>query len=606
MKAYIFIFTLIIAIAAPFGLLRADDTAIYGSGSISVEPNILIIFDTSGSMSTEDVPSAYYDPSTTYSGSYDTNAVYRRKRKDGKWVWSEFADHVDNLACATVKDALLANGLTEGAVRNSKNGHTCGGKDKSLYMGNWRNYDASTTSGMDSRINVAKKVITNLIEDTEDVKFGLMRFNNNQGGRVIKEIKSITDNSDYKTELTTAVEGLSANGWTPLAETLAEAGLYFAGKKSWFNSKDSYSDDILTTSDTYTSPMDYRCQKNYVILMTDGEPTKDNDSKLKSGSYINGDKIGDYDKDGNSKDSTSYESSDYLDDVAKYLYDNDCNPILGAGDTSFEDQHIITYTIGFQSDQALLEDTAQNGGGTYYNVSSISGLSAAFQSIISQIKKVNASYVSPVIPVSNMNRTYAGNSIYLGFFMPTDDGIWAGNVKKYGIDSEGEIIDANGNQATEEDGKIKNNAQSYWSDNEDGPNVIEGGVGDQLLESTSRNLYTYLGSQLALTHSENEFSTSNTSLTATELDVGSDAEKNAVITDIIGLDKAWLMGDVLHSQPNVVGYDTDSDGFTNESYIFVGTNRGMMHAFKDSNGRSLGLYPKGTAQPALPAFRQHH
>ena len=54
MKRHFFILTLIIMVMAPAILLYADDTSIYGSGSISVEPNILIIFDTSGSMSDGD------------------------------------------------------------------------------------------------------------------------------------------------------------------------------------------------------------------------------------------------------------------------------------------------------------------------------------------------------------------------------------------------------------------------------------------------------------------------------------------------------------------------------------------------------------------------
>ena len=38
-------------------MLRADDTEIYGTiTSVSLEPNVLIIFDSSGSMDTADVP----------------------------------------------------------------------------------------------------------------------------------------------------------------------------------------------------------------------------------------------------------------------------------------------------------------------------------------------------------------------------------------------------------------------------------------------------------------------------------------------------------------------------------------------------------------------
>mgnify|MGYP001041997572 CR=1 FL=1 len=47
--------------------------------------------------------------------------------------------------------------------------------------------------------------------------------------------------------------------------------------------------------------------------------------------------------------------------------------------------------------------------------------------------------VAPVVPVSRMNRTYAGNKIYLGFFKPQQDGRWFGNVKRYKLDNDGTI-----------------------------------------------------------------------------------------------------------------------------------------------------------------------
>ncbi|BBO80100.1 type IV pili system adhesin PilY [Desulfosarcina ovata subsp. sediminis] len=597
--------------------LHADDTDIYGGGSVAVEPNILIIFDTSGSMSTEDVPGEYYDPATTYTGTYTSDAVYQwtesrecveyKTKKNNKHggggesseckryevtrTWEIFADSADDLICSTVKDELVNDGTTTGAILGSDGGYECGGTSKTLYMGNWLNYDNSSTGEDRSRIEVAQEVITNLIQNTDGVRFGLMRFNSNggdsdeHGGRVIKAIDSVSDDETYRQELITAVNSLTADGRTPLAETLAEAGLYFAGTSSWFNSNyNHYSDDILTSSSTYTSPMEYRCQKNYIIFMTDGEPSNDSHSYLQNQPYINGDTIGDYDQDGNSGDSTSDGSSDYLDDVAKYLYDNDCNPNLGSSGDSFETQNIITYTIGFQTDQQLLLDTAINGGGEYYVANSISGLSEAFESIISKIQEVNAVFVSPVVPVSRMNRTFAGDSLYVGFFKPQQSGRWAGNIKKYGLDDDGTILDATGMEATNSDGSIKDNARSYWSTEDDGADVMSGGVGGLLLDNSNRTMYTYLGTKGALTDASNAFSTSNADLTATLLGVSSDTEKTAIINDIIGSDSDWKMGDVLHSQPLVVHYDTNSDGTEDDSYIFVGTNGGVMHAFKDSDG----------------------
>ncbi|MDD5724080.1 MAG: PilC/PilY family type IV pilus protein [Syntrophales bacterium] len=538
------------------GILTADDTEIYGTVTLSVQPNVLIIFDNSGSMGTVDVGGEDYNPAITYPGSHITNRVYQKH--GGSWIW--FADDVNSLNCEAIKQELLTKGyVTRKAIRSGS--YTCGGSKMTLRLGNYWNYDEAGIGDARSRISVAKEVITNLITDTENVRFGLMIFNNEDGGRLVRGCG--TD----KTTLVTTVNSLTATTWTPLAETLAEAGLYFAGKQSWFNS-----------GTTYTSPMQERCQKNYIILMTDGAPTMDNHSKLTSGIYINGDTIGDYDGDGH--DPGSYESygTDYLDDVAKYLYENDCNPSLGAG-TSFQKQNVSTYTIGFRTEQQLLEDTALNGGGEYYTANSISGLSEAFEAIMSNIAEVNATFVSPVVPVSRMNRTYAGDRIYLGFFKPQQSGTWFGNLKKYGLDSHGELLDADGALATTSAGTIKDNARSYWSSSADGPNVTSGGVGEVLLDQASRNIYTYMNTQSSLVHADNAFSADNTLITNSVLGVASDDQRQGLISDISGYNSTWILGDILHSEPAVVHYSTTS------SFLFVGSNDGMMHCFDDSDGR---------------------
>lgn len=542
-------------LASP-GILTADDTEIYGTVTISVQPNVLIIFDNSGSMGTVDVGGELYNPATTYGGEKDTSGVYRLI--SGSWVW--FADDVNTLNCEPIKQELLTKGYaTRKKIKSDS--YTCGGSRKTLRLGNFMNYDASGLGDARSRISVAKEVITNLITDTEEVRFGLMIFNeDNEGGHIVCECGTA------KTTLTDAVSGFGPDTWTPLAETLAEAGLYFAGKQSWFNE-----------GTTYTTPMQERCQKNYIILMTDGAPTKDDNAKLTSGAYINGDTIGDYDDDDNDSDTDENGGTDYLDDVAKYLYENDCNPALGAG-TSFEKQNIITYTIGFRTTQQLLQDTALNGGGDYYTANSISGLSEAFEAIMSNIAEVNAMFVSPVVPVSRMNRTYAGDRIYLGFFKPQQSGRWLGNLKKFGLDSNGNLIDVNGNPATMSDGSIKDNAQSYWSSSADGPNVIAGGVGEILLDQASRNIYTYMGTQPSLAHADNAFSADNTLITNSVLGVTSDSQRQTLISDIYGGDSFWILGDILHSEPAIVHYSPTSTA------LFAGSNDGMLHCFDDSNG----------------------
>jgi len=556
----------------------ADDTEIYGTvTNPDLEANILIIFDSSGSMSTVDVPGDPYDAANVYTGSYSTNAVYERYWSWASWSyqWRIFADDVNDLNCTWIKDDLLDQGYAYGRIYSSS--YACGGSLRRLRTGNFMNYDESGVGTLKSRIEVAQQVVTDLINNTTGVRFGLMRFNEDQGGRLVAACG--TDPSTLITE----VANITADGWTPLAETLAEAGLYFAGMDSWYN------------SGTYTSPMQERCQKNYIIIMTDGQSTQDIDSRLTDTNYINGDKIGDYDND-HSGDEHDYSDngSDYLDDVAKYLYENDCNPVLGDG-TAFDKQNIVTYTIGFKTSHQLLQNTASNGGGEYFTADNISELAMAFDQILTAISEENAVFVAPVVPISRMNRTYAGDKIYLGFFKPKQSGRWIGNIKRYALDDDGILYDAIGAEACTPDGLIKDNALSFWTIlGNDGPDVEKGGAAeilDLLIDSpTARNLYTYTLSDAdnaeLLTDPSNAFVDSNDLITAEDLGVASSAERTELFNAVHGAG----LGDIIHSEPAVVHYpDPDGNPVTNDAktVIFAGSNDGILHAFDDNGGGEI-------------------
>jgi type IV pilus assembly protein PilY1 len=557
---------------------RAEDTEIYGTvTNPDLEPNILIVFDSSGSMSTVDVPGDPYDPGTAYTGSYSINAVYERYWSWATWSyqWRIFADDVNDLNCTWIKDDLLAQGYAYGRIYAAS--YACGGSRRRLRIGNFMNYDESGVGTLKSRIEVAQQVVTDLIYNTTGVRFGLMRFNPDQGGRLVAACG--TDASALITE----VASITADGWTPLAETLAEAGLYFAGMDSWYN------------SGTYTSPMQERCQKNYIILMTDGQPTQDIDYRLTDADYINGDKIGDYDND-HSGDEYDYsdDGSDYLDDVAKYLYENDCNPTLGDG-TTFDKQNIVTYTIGFKTSHQLLQDTASNGGGEYYTADNISELALAFDEILTAISEENAVFVAPVVPISRMNRTYAGDKIYLGFFKPQQSGRWIGNIKRYALDDDGILYDATGAEACTPDGLIKDNALSFWTIlGNDGPDVEKGGAAEMLellIDSpVPRNLFTYTLSDAdaaeLLTDPSNAFIDSNDLITDEDLGVVSSAERAQLFNAVHGAG----LGDIIHSEPAVVHYpDPDGNPVTDDAktVIYAGSNDGILHAFDDGDGSEI-------------------
>jgi len=91
----------------------ADDTEIYGTlTNPSLEPNVLIIFDTSGSMATEDIPGVPYDEKELYSGSYENNGVYQRTWNwtQFRWDWNLITGNVDDIKCTAIKDQLKDTG----------------------------------------------------------------------------------------------------------------------------------------------------------------------------------------------------------------------------------------------------------------------------------------------------------------------------------------------------------------------------------------------------------------------------------------------------------------------------------------------------------------
>lgn len=597
------------------GISRSDDTSIFGGSLINIPPNVLIIFDNSGSMGDSiTIPAATeYIKDTEYTGSYSHNWVYRLS--NGSWVQfvnigaNEIVDDTEIL-CPSAQDALNNEGHWQGLLNNASP-YSCNGwwkVNRNLRTGNYLNY--YTTQGPQTRtkISIAKDTVKNIIQTTDGVRFGLMVFNTSEGGSLLAPL-SARSTQEEKDQLKTTIDGLSATTWTPLAETLAEAGLYYARQPSYFNSGVNYAN--------LDPAVLWRCQKNYVIIMTDGESTQDRNSILTAANYVYGKSIGDYDHDVSTTDATkhddeyhwidssnvqhAYESygSDYLDDVAKFLYDEDLLPAsvhdssgVSFNNADFPKQNIITYTIGFDIDHKLLTETAdaQHGQGDYFTTSSSISLSDIFERIIGSILESNSQFISPVVPVNRMNRTYADNGIYLGIFAPDsfNPGVWKGNIKKFGFGRNGEILDRYGSLATNSDGSIKEGAHSAWVevDGTEGMAIDVGGAGSALKAQSARTFKTYKTGTGML-----DFSSSTSGITAASLGLTTDAQKDDLIHFVTATDiyapgysgsgaktREWVLGDIVHSEPAIL-YDRSN----NKNVIFVGANDGFLHCFVDDD-----------------------
>ncbi len=200
------------------------------------------------------------------------------------------------------------------------------------------------------------------------------------------------------------------------------------------------------------------------------------------------------------------------------------------------------------------------------------------------------SFIAPVIPPSN---TTSGQFAYLALFRPTGQNLWEGDVEKFGLDEEGNFIDANGEPALDAEGNIKPTAQPFWAAR-DWADPLK----TNYVHNWTRKIYTYLGLSYDLTDSSNEFRASNSMITPHVL-----GDPQHSVSDIInyirGADvldengdhdttenRSFILGDVMHSTPLVVRYKY-ADG-TSETYVFFGANDGMLHAVRDMSTNSNG------------------
>jgi type IV pilus assembly protein PilY1 len=509
---------------------RADDSDIFGA---NIQPNVLIMLDTSGSM--DDLISTWpFHPDTTYSGSYvaspSQGTVYKRTFTG----YSVYKNDIDSVPSGSARSALTDNGFWSGRI---------GGTRYNLFTGNYLNWQNDPRSQDKKKIDIAKEVIDNLVNNTEGVRFGLMKFADNGnrgdgGGEIVAPIGS------SKADITTKLGGLSPFGFTPLGEFTRDAGKYYQGNGDYYDHE-------------RTSPIQYECQPNFAILISDG---------LENGTL------------------------ELQAEAAKINNQDQASWFPGK-------QNIILHTVGFAIDpgeQAAANDVlqlgAKNGGGSFYYASNAAELEAALQDAIRQIVAATFSFATPVVPTTSAT---GSDKAYLAAFQSNPSRpFWRGFLKAFRRDANGNVpVDANG---------VPLDSALVWE------------AGQQLAgkAGASRTIYTLVGG------SRVEFKTTTASVTAAMLGVSTSTDRDNVINFIRGIDtidengnlnvteeRVWKLGDIFHSSPVLVtppiapSSDTSYVAFRDTqknrtTIILAAANDGMLHAFQESDGQELwGFIP---------------
>jgi len=638
------------------GTAIADDAELFiagedtSSSNSEARPNILFIIDTSGSMKGEVLTETTYDPNETYSGSYSSNRIYWSTTKDNIGGNRYFAKSYNN--CQAAEDALDGLGTYKGELlahrvartpwrsgwrqlserarsryvecRDDRgvHGETAGtfyaadgqtgpyatnasaeprwNTSYYLYDGNYLNWQQSGGAVTQTRLEIVQEVTNNLIDNISDVNVGLMRFNFDDGGPVVYPMSNVnTDREAFKS----AVSGLDYDTWTPLSETLYEAYLYYKGGTIDYgqgytrNSVAGSRTGGSASATTYNSPVDFACQKNYVILLTDGEPTRDKGAQneiegLPGFKKATGNASCQYGAPYTGQ-YTEQDDGICLDELAEYMYKTDVSSEF------YGDQNITTYTVGFTIDLDLLGSTATKGGGEYYLADNTSTLSAALTKITVSILDDATTFVAPVVPVNAFNRTQSLSDVYMSVFNPSSTVRWPGNLKKYKL-TNSVITDANNKGAIDPStGFFKENSQSFWSTMVDGDRPEQGGAAEQMPEYTQRKLYTNLsGGQLK--SDANRISLENELLTPQETSAATDELHDSLVNWMLGLD-VWddnddgsetdtrrQLGDSMHGSPVPVIYGgTQAEP---DLVIYTTTNDGYLHAVDPDDGQELWAF----------------
>jgi len=462
----------------------------------------------------------------------------------------------------------------------------------SVYDANYLNWKASPASVSLSRLDIVKEVTKKVLASINNMNIGLMRFNDNAGGPVIKAMQDLDTN---RTGINSAIDALPAAGRTPLSETMYENALYWLGAPAYYgetvNETPTDPNALLSSGpEVYKQPDVDACAKNYNVLLTDGEPNNDDETPSLILNLPNFPTIM------QRSACTFVAAGDCLDDITEYLSKVDTNS------TKFGDQTVTTHTIGFTVDLPILRDAALNSGGEYFLADNVESLTLALLQIIANINDRSLSFSAPAVSVNTFNRTQNLNDLYLTVFGAEGKVRWPGNLKKFRV-AAGEITDANGVNAVDPTtGFFLDSTRSYWtptSAGADGNDVRMGGAANRLPDPTVRKLYTN-NTSAALTAASNQLTPSNTAAFV-DSDFGiSGAAGEPTMDELI----RWMrgedvsdedndptttvrnaMGDPLHSQPAALVFGGTPT--SPETVVFSATNDGYLHAIDGTTGIEL-------------------
>jgi type IV pilus assembly protein PilY1 len=592
-------------LSAPAYAFTPSDSPLLSAAA--VVPNVMLLIDDSGSMN-----------SILYAPGFDPTVTGRTPARQCNFFLGLCLSGSNIIGDSIFLSSLAQSGCSGGAYAfyNNSLAPLClklpdpVGGENTRYTDDYLSYLVELANGSnrdftngsipnDYRMNVARNVSTALVASNRALRIGLATFNpansNNSGngGFIARSISDLSQVSGSVSQaqadtnynnLIASINGLSAVANTPLAETYYEISRYFRGLTPYYNSSPA----------TYTSPIQYRCQKNYGVVITDGLPTYDRtfpaNDPLGTGRLPNWDGVN---NDGNNLNGDGEGDTLYLDDIAKFAFDIDMRSTGtdAAGKSwnavDFPKQNINTYTVGFTAANQMLSDAASYGQGKYYQATDSAGLNSALSSALSDITSKAGSGGSGV----TSSTTLASNSSY--FQTTYDPKDWRGTIKSFGFTAAGAV----------------NTAAAQWTTD---TTIVPGATAP-----TYQSWNTLTNAAVTLAYA-NFSPTQQTSLSQglpTGI-TGSDLVEWSKGTNKAGLKvRSVLLGDIINS-PLVLASPTDktasdlagdttystyltTKAATMSTSLVVNANDGFVNVINSANGTRRYAYMPSSVLPSL-------
>lgn len=615
----------IASLSAPnLALATTDDTEVLIAGEATPEPNatnkprVLFILDRSGSMSQtvagtganrlENMKRALIGLPLA-SGGRDNSGIFRNEKifqgiKAGLLIFSGF--HNQQPIAYPVTELTALNSTVEGGTDPTKTA-----RDRIVEL-----VEATTASGgtpIVPTLYEAARYYKGLSVDLGSQSAQYLGQSPNQG---ISHVASQTGGTVVNTI------GAAA-GCNALTGVGCE---YYSGAPVYTSPLDIARLPNAADASIPQSELDEQCkQADYIIFLTDGEPTHNTAAVRTNVRTMTGD-----------TSCIDYADNDFEcgREVARHLFETDLRPTVDGK------QYAILDTIGFNlteaeapGAQAFLAALAADGGGQTYSANTASQLVDVFMSILGGALDESRSFNPPALTVNSFSPLENRDNVYVSLFKPAMTQNWQGNLKKYKIClqinctvgaqtlNQGEYYSADEqpllNAST---GLIDSTTQSFWSpaDPDNGGDTETGGALSRMPLPANRNVYTFTGTYTGnvatgttdLSNAVNQVAAdavagtiTNPSLTNVMLNAADDTERKALIDWIRGVDvddededvattTRHMIADPLHAQAVVVSYGGASSAPVER--VFLPTNGGGLHMFNAASIVGPASEPKDT------------